>query len=305
MKIGNLTHQYEIDEGWGELPEGVEYGYTHGVVVDSEDHVYVHNQSKDAVIVFDRDGRFLTSWGEDFAGGAHGMYLNREDDGEYLYLTDLARHTVVKLTLGGKVIFTLETPDLPEVYDSVEKYLPTDVAVAPNGDIFVCDGYGQSWVHRYNAGGEWIGSWGGRGSEPGKMACPHGIFIDTRGPQPTVYVADRENHRIQVFTQDGEHLRFITADIDFPCGFYPFQNELYIPDLHSRLTILDENDQLITHLGEDPEAWQKEGWPNRPISERQIDKFISPHAACVDSHGDIYVVEWVSDGRLTKLIRKS
>jgi DNA-binding beta-propeller fold protein YncE len=302
MKMGSGSHAYEIAEGWGKLPEGVEYGYTHGVVVDSEDRVYVHNMSKDAVIVFDKEGHFITSWGEEFAAGAHGMLLNREGDQEFLYFADVARGLIVKTTLEGEVLLTLGTPDLPDVYNGEKKYVPTDVAVAPNGDIYATDGYGQSWVHQYNAQGEKIRSWGGKGSEPGKMNCPHGITIDTRGPEPLVYVADRGNHRIQIFTLDGEHVKFVTDDLDAPCSFYPFGDELYIPDLNSRVTILDKNDKLITHLGES-QAFKKQGWPNLPVSERQVDKFNSPHGICVDSNRNVYVVEWISDGRLTKLIR--
>ncbi len=303
MKLGSGSHVFEIQEGWGQLPEGISYGYTHGVVVDAEDNVYIHNTSKDAVVVFDKNGNFLTSWGEPFEGGAHGMYLSREDGREYLYFADTKRRIVVKTTLDGKELLTLGVPDLPDVYDTPDKYCPTDVAVAPNGDIYVCDGYGQSWIHQYDSKGQYIRSWGGKGSGAGKLDCSHGIWIDTRKAEPLVYVADRANHRIQIFTLDGEHVSFVTEDIDYPCCFYQFGDEMYIPDLHSRVTILDKNDKLITHLGEDQSAWTKQGYPNLPHSERALGSFISPHAVCVDSSGDLYVVEWVSDGRVTKLRR--
>ena len=302
MQIGNGSHIYEIVEGWAKLPKGIELGYTHGVVVDSIDQVYVFNMSKDAVMILDREGNYIDSWGEQFADGAHGMYLHKEDDGEYLYLTDYEKHIVVKTTLDGKTIFTLGVPDNP-IYDRGFKYNPTDTAVAPNGDFYTCDGYGMNMVHKYDKFGRLIKSWGGKGTEPGKMDSPHGIWIDTRGSTPLVYVADRENNRIQIFTTDGEHVRFVTNDIDYPCCFYESENEIYIPDLHSRITILDKNDELITHLGEDQTAWKKEGWPRRPMSEHKIGSFISPHGLCVDSHRDIYVAEWVPSGRLTKLIR--
>jgi len=303
-RMGSGTHTYEVAEGWAKLPEGVKLGYTHGIVVDSQDRVYVHNRSKDAVIVFDREGHFLHSWGEAFAEGAHGMFLSHENGKEFLYLADEVRHIVVKTTLEGEEIMTLGVPDLPDVYDTPEKYRPTDTAVAPNGDIYVCDGYGQSWIHHYRADGSYVRSWGGKGSEPGKLDCPHGLWVDTRGSEPLLYVADRKNHRIQIFTLDGEHVRFVTEDIDFPCCFYQYGDELYIPDLHSRVTILDRNDRLITHLGEDPEAWKTKGWPNLPASEWKPDRFISPHAVCVDSRGDVYVAEWIAAGRVTKLIRR-
>jgi DNA-binding beta-propeller fold protein YncE len=301
MRIGSGTHEYEIAEGWGKLPENMQYGNTHGIVVDSQDRVYVHNTSKDAVVVFDRQGNFLNSWGAEFAEGAHGLFYSKESSGEYLYLADQLRHIVVKMTLEGKEVFRLGVPE--GIYQTENEYRPTDVAVAPNGDFYVCDGYGKSWIHHYSPVGEYIRSWGGKGSDPGQLDCPHGIWVDTRNAEPCIYVADRKNHRIQVFTLEGEHLRFVTDDLDYICCFYQYGEELYIPDLHSRVTILDKEDKLIVHLGEDQEAWRQEGWPRRPAAERRVDRFVSPHAVCVDSHGDLYVAEWVPDGRVTKLIR--
>jgi len=303
MRTQGETHRFELQAGWAKWPTDVVPGYTHGIVVDAQDNVYVFNTSKDAVTVFDREGHFLHAWGSDFAAGAHGLFLSREQDGEYLFLTDTARRMVYKTTLSGDLLLSLGAPDLPSVYHTLEDYCPTDVAVAPNGDFYVVDGYGQSYVHQYSAAGHYIRSWGGKGAAAGQLDCPHGAWVDTRQSEPLLYVADRGNHRIQVFTLDGQHVRFISDNLDQPCCFYAFDGDLYIPDLHSRVTILDSQDRLVTHLGEDATAWHKEGWPNLSPSERVPDKFISPHAVCVDSHGDLYVAEWVSDGRVTKWAR--
>jgi len=295
---------YEWVEGWGRPPEGARFGYTHGVVVDSKDNVYVHNQSKDAVAVFDREGRFLGSWGEEFTKGAHGMYLSREGGEEYLYLADPARHLVAKATLDGRVLRRWGVPERAGVYTREDQYRPTDVAVAPGGDIYVCDGYGQSWVHQYDAGGEWIRSFGGpAGAEAGHLSCPHGIWVDTRGPAPLLLVADRGNRRIQTFTLEGKHVGFVTEGMRQPCCFYQFGDELFIPDLHGRVTVLDRDNHVAAFLGDDPGVWERAGWPNVPVADRRVGHFVSPHAACVDSHGDLYVVEWVADGRVTKLAR--
>jgi DNA-binding beta-propeller fold protein YncE len=303
--VGNRTHSYRVAEGWGTLPEGMRYGYTHGVCVDSEDRVYIHHTGKPSVVVFDRDGKFLTSWGEEFEGGAHGFYLHREADGrESLYFADTKRKLMVKTTLDGEVLLEVGQPDRPDLYDEERKYVPTDVCVAPNGDIYVSDGYGQYYIHQFNAKGVYIRSWGGRGSGPGQVIEPHGISLNPRSAEPELYVADRRNHRIQVFTLEGEHKRFVEHDLDLPCGFYFHGDEVYIPDLNSRVTILDGEDRLITHLGEDQQAYKQKGWPNLPKSYYRPDKFSSPHGVCVDSRGDVYVVEWISDGRVTKLVRE-
>jgi hypothetical protein len=303
--IGNHSHNYEVAEGWGKLPEHINFGYTHGICVDSEDRVYVHHTGKESVVTFDKDGQFLATWGSEFEGGAHGFYLHRNDDGtENFYFADTRRALVVKTTLAGEVLLEIGMPDRPDLYDSERRYIPTDVCVAPNGDIYVSDGYGQYYVHQYDAKGVYIRSWGGRGSEPGQLIEPHGISVSFRSSEPEIYVADRNNHRIQVFTLDGRHKRFMDHNLDLPCSFYFYQDEIYIPDLHSRVTILDANDRLITHLGEDQMAYKQPGWPNLPKTYYRSDKFSSPHGVCVDSQGNVYVAEWISDGRITKLIRQ-
>jgi len=305
ITLGSNTHQYELVEGWAKLPEGVTLGYTHGVEIDSKDNVIVFNQSKDAIIFFDSEGNYIKSWGAEYEEGAHGLYLSNEGGVEYLYLSDNNLHTVTKTTLDGEVLFTITTPDLPLVYQSADQFVPTDVAVAPNGDFYVADGYGQPWVHQYNNTGEYLRSFGGFGDGKGQLNCPHGVWVDTRGDSPVLLVADRGNHRIQIFTLDGEHLDFVTEDLIQPCCFYQHGDEIYIPDLSSRVTIFDKNNTLITHLGDNPGCCNWSGYPNIAHDKRQSDKFISPHALAVDSTGDIYVVEWVEDGRITKLKRKN
>lgn len=301
--LGAGTHTYEVVEGWGTLPAGIATGYTHGVATDAEDRVYVHNQSDDAVIVFDRDGNYLRSWGAGFKDGAHGMRLYREDAGEFLYFADYAKHRAVKTTLDGEVVWEIGAPKEPGVYATDDAFRPTEVAVAPNGDVYVTDGYGASYIHRYDASARWIQTWGGTGSEPGQLKCPHGIVVDTRGGEPILLVADRGNSRLQTFTLDGRHIGFVTDDLRQPCGFFLAGSDVVVPDLHSRVSIFDRDNRLITHLGDYPQGWEVAGWPNVAPSELQTGRFSSPHAACVDSRGDLYVVEWISTGRITKLRR--
>jgi hypothetical protein len=189
------------------------------------------------------------------------------------------------------------------VYPSEDKYIPTDTAVAPNGDVYVCDGYGEGWIHRYDRMGDYLHSWSGSGSEPGNMICPHGIWTDTREDNPLVLVADRGNNRIQQFTLVGEHVDFITFDLRQPCCSYGWKDEMYIPDLQSRVTKLDRNNDLICHVGDRPGFWRTEGWPNIPEELWERGAFSSPHGCVVDSSGDLYVAEWISCSRVTKLKR--
>ncbi|WP_218091646.1 hypothetical protein [Paenibacillus solanacearum] len=295
----------EVVAGWGQLPEGQAFGYTHGIVTDSADNVYVLHTGKPNVAVFTRSGEWIRSWSvEGIGDNAHGFYLQKEQTGEYVYMTDCGLGTVVKATLDGEVVLRLDPPDLPEVYSGEKPYKPTDVAVAPNGDIYVTDGYGQHWIHQYNAEGERIRSWGGTGRAPGQLKSPHGISVKLTDGEPELYVADRGNHRIQVFTLTGEHKQFIDNDMDMPCSFYFHGGLMLFPDLHSRVTVFDaKDDTLVAHLGEDLLAYKQPGWPNLPKAYYRANRFSSPHAVCVDSVGDVYVAEWISDGRITKLRR--
>ncbi len=303
MRIGSGSHVYEWVEGWAKVPDSIQLGYTHGVAEDSQGRIYVHNASSHAVVVFDADGNYLQSWGEAYAQGAHGLHLNAEADGEYLYLALTNQRLVVKTDLNGAEIWRIGTPDLPNIYDDEHKFSPTETTVAPNGDVYVADGYGQPWVHVYDAQAAYKFSFGGLGSDKGQLNNPHGIMLDTRGSEPLILVSDRGNQRLQYFTLDGQPVKITEGMLRRPCTTEAFQDEIYIPDLHSRMTILDHDDRLIAHVGERENGWQIEGWPNIAHDLRQVGNFTSPHDLHVDRSGNVYMAEWVSDGRITKLAR--
>lgn len=310
---GAGEHTYEVIHDWGELPASIRYGNTHGVCEDSEGRIYVHHtvnaasDSADSMVVFDPKGKFVKSWGKDFKGGAHGLHIRREGRQEFLYLCDTRRAIVVKTTLDGEEVFTLGYPEVSEAYKpgpdgKRPRYSPTNLAVAPNGDIYVADGYGSSYILQYNAKGEYIRTFGGRGKEPGKLDCPHGIAIDERGPSPLIMVADRGNNRIQRFTLDGAHVDFV-GGTRLPCHFhYSPAGDAVIPDLGARVTLMDRANRVIAHLGDDSASDWKQ-MRKEPRERFKPGKFICPHGACFDHAGNIFVVEWVEVGRVTKLRR--
>ena len=302
---GDRDHVYELVEGWGKLPSHVKYGNTHGVAEDSQGRIYIHNESPTghSMVVFDGDGKFITAWGPEYASGAHGLQYSKEGSDEFLYLALTGQHRCVKTTLSGEIVWEISCPMDSGFYESAEKYVPTNIAIAPNGDFYVADGYGQSAIHRYNKKAEYLGSWGGKGSEPGKISFPQGIWIDTRGETPEIVVADRANIRLQYFDLDGEHLRFVTNDLLFPCHLHQRGTDLLIPDLFGRVTIFDKNNHLITHLGVTPGANKLPGWPNIPTDQRIPGRLTSPHGAIWDHDGNVYVGEWIPDGRVTKYKR--
>jgi hypothetical protein len=165
--LGQGENQYEAIHDWGELPRTIRYGNTHGVCEDSQGNIYVHHTvhatsaSQDTMVVFDHKGRFVRSWGRQFKGGAHGLTIRKEGSEEYLYLCDYQHGIVAKRTLKGEEVFTLGYPAESDAYKpkhqtSAVAYRPTNVAIAPNGDIYVGDGYGSSFINQYNQGAEFI-----------------------------------------------------------------------------------------------------------------------------------------------------
>ena len=322
--LGTGALKYEAYHDWGELPPSIKWGNTHGVVEDSRGNIYVHHtvhatsDSADTVVVFDGKGKFVRSWGKEFRGVAHGLQLRKEGRDEFLYLTVNASNpkmtpqpdmqaVVVKTTLGGEVVWKIQGPPPVDAYKPAAngtpaRYNPTNVAMAPNGDIYVADGYGSFFVNQYNSKAEYIRTFGGRGAEAGQLAEPHGIWVDTRGGSPVVVVADRRNNRLQRFTLDGKHIDFVPG-FRLPCHFDEHKGTVVIPDLHGRVTLMDRQNAIVEHLGDS----NSPDW-NNPLRREPRDKFIPgqficPHGACFDHDGNIFVVEWVEVGRVTKLKR--
>ncbi len=305
IQTGSDPYRYRVNTDWAQLPDGYRFGTTHGVVEDAAGRIYIHHTGSPSTFVFEPDGTFVSAWGEAYSGGAHGIHLNREDGGEFLYLAATSLGVVAKTTPDGEELLRIATPPRPDIYDDEHRFVPTETTVAPDGTIFVADGYGQPWVHRYTPDGEYIDSFGGQGSDPGRLDNPHGIMLDTRGEEPRILVSDRKNVRLQYFDLEGRHLGVVEGMLRFPCTTIQWNDHIFIPDLHSRLTVLGPDDTLVTHLADWPYCWKRPGWPNLPRSEWVAGRASSPHDLHVDAHGNIYLAEWLSEGtgKVTKLER--
>jgi DNA-binding beta-propeller fold protein YncE len=312
--VETASETYEWIEDWARVPDTPTHqqnGRTHGVAVTRAGEVVVFCQADPAVLIFDKEGRLKHSWGDRF-GGAHGLTLVEEDGREYLWLTDQNSAEVVKTTLQGETVLNLSRPDLP-VYRDGGRFVPTWVAVneerfGGNGDVWVTDGYGTNYIHRYDKRGTYLSSINGEEGAAGAFRCPHGIFMDWRrkgvASTPELYIADRSNRRVQVYDAEGNFKRVFGADfLTSPCGFTTHGNRLYIPELRARLAVLDENDAPVCYLGDNEPVCDVAGWPNHAKELILPGKFNSPHGMTADPQGNLYVVEWIIGGRITKLAK--
>ena len=313
MIIGSGKSTYEWIDGWAKIPDSESVRTTHvhdGIVFSDSGHVLHFLRADGSVVVLDKDGNLVRSWDSTLTG-AHGMTLVREDGSEYLWLADENRDApaVIKTTLDGDTVMSLQRPELPVYRDGV--YRPTSVAVneerhGGNGDVWVSDGYGESHIHRYDKGGNYVSSINGEEGEAGRFAGPHGIWVDTRKSEPELYVADRTNQRVQVYDLEGKFKRAFGSDyMDSPSGFLTDGDLLVIIEHRgARLTVLDPDDTLVCYVGENAGISKAEGWPNNPREQHQPGRFNSPHSMAIDGSGNLYIAEWLKGGRITKLVKK-
>ncbi len=283
-------------EGWGRLPEGWSFVEATSVGVDSRDNVYVFNRGEHPVIVFDRAGTFLRSWGEGVFRRPHGITIG--PDGS-LWLTDDAHHTIRQFTADGKLLLTIGNPDQPSSLHGGKPFnRPTHVALCPHtGNVYISDGYGNSHVHKFDPKGRHLLSWGGPGTDPGRFNIPHNIATDREG---LVYVADRENSRVQIFDSEGRYLAQWN-NLHRPCGLFidraaglGYVGELpshlpvnaEVPNIGARVSVVTMKGDVTDRVG-GPFAGEKPG------------EFIAPHGCVVDSRGDLYVAEvsWTAHGK--------
>jgi hypothetical protein len=315
-KLGAGKYTYTLDEKWGELPSGMKYGFGCAVVVDSKDRVFVTSRSADpCVAIFDKGGALLETWSKDFAAAvgfekpdqvaatAHGLYWSKEGDDEFLYWTENVSGDgkkdprigarVYKTDLKGKVLYTIgnveKESSTSQKFDFTN---PTDVAVAANGDIYVVDGYGSQLLYRFDKNFKHVKTVGGPGKDHGKFNVCHGVWVNTLRKDPELYIADRVNNRVEVYSLELDYKRTL-PDFRLPCCFYQHDGLLYVPELGARVSILDADDKVLAQLGDGKDVKAEE------IKDHP-DKFATPHALTVASNGDLYVIEWLPYGRPRK-----
>ena len=287
--LGSGAYRYRVVGDWAKLPPGREFNADVAAVgVDRQDRVYAFNRGAHPMVVLDREGNFLRSWGEGVFHRAHGVHVAPDDT---LWLTDDGDHTIRHCTLDGKVLLTIGIPGAPKPYMSGEPFHRcTHTALSPQGDLYVSDGYGNARIHKFAPDGTLLRSWGEPGTDPGQFNIPHNICCDADG---WVYVADRENHRLQVFDGDG---RFETQwhDMHRPSGLFMErggQGRFYVGEIGGALPVNYD----VPNIGPRVSIYSHRGERLARLGDRlaglEPGQFVSPHGLAVDSRGDIYVGE--------------
>jgi hypothetical protein len=314
VRLGEGDFTFSLDENWGTLPAGMNYGFGCALVVDAQDRIFVTSRSASpCVAIFDKDGKLQETWSKDFSEGvgftpqqvaatAHGLYWSKEGKDEFLYWTENVSAPkggpkigarVYKTDMKGKILYQIGNVEKETATSAKFDFTnPTDVAVAPNGDIYVVDGYGSQLVHRFTKDFKLVKTIGGPGKDHGKFNVCHGVWVSTLKAEPEVYIADRANNRLEVYSLELAYKRTL-PDFLLPCCFYQHKGHLYVPELGGRVSILDDKDKVVARLGDGMKVDDIRKHP---------DKFATPHALTVDSRGNLYVIEWVDFGRPRKFL---
>jgi DNA-binding beta-propeller fold protein YncE len=299
MRVGSGSLRFELVEGWEQLPTGWSHLDVAAVCTDAAANVYLYCRGDHPVIIYDTDGKFIDSWGEGkFSYRTHGMFMSR---GEQILLVDDGGNAVTRHALDGTLLQTIGPAGVRTdtgIVDGVVGHSagpynrPTNAAVAPTGDIYVSDGYGNARIHRFTESGELVQSWGEPGNGPGQFVIPHSTWVHDDG---RVFVADRQNDRLQIFSAAGEFLEEWTdvrrpqdifvdaegliyvAELSYPVGAVSYRYGPVTSYLPGRISIFDPAGNLLLRW-EDPEIG-KPGY------------FFGPHGICVDAQGSIYLTE--------------
>jgi hypothetical protein len=293
VQTGQGPHTYTTVPGWGKVPGSDYLGSTHGgIVVDQAGLVYVSTNGSQTLCVFKEDGTFVKSFGPKFKG-IHGMNIHQIDGEEFIFAAAMGK--VMKIALTGEVVMTISGKD-----KGWKK--ATAIAVAPNGQLFIADGYGSSKIFIYSKDGQFVKEFGIKGSGDGQFKTSHGLAIDTRGAKPVLLVCDRENKRLQTVDLETLEIKVVTTNLRRPCALSLWGEYTAVAELEGRVVILDKNYQVVSKIGDNPDKSQ---WAKNPVKPEawQAGIFTAPHGVSFDAKGNLYVQDWNKWGRITKLNR--
>jgi DNA-binding beta-propeller fold protein YncE len=303
--ISTLTYaaelKYSADSKFFEqMPGGQQLGPCHGgAVIDNAGNIYVSTDAPRGIVVFGRDGKFLRAVGPT---RIHGLEIRQESGVEYIYGARPSDHEVVKLKLSGETEWTIQTPNEAGIYKDGKGFNPCAVTVAPDGSIFVADGYGSNFVLKFDKNRKFIKAFGGPGEEDGKFKTCHGIGLDTRQGKPLLLVCNRNNNRVEHWDLDGNFVKVIQRNLRMPAAVHIRGDYAVFPELQGRVTVLDKAGNIAAQLGDNPDEKQRANF-GLPSDQWKDGVCNSPHGASIDKDGNIIVSEWSKFGHLHKFVR--
>ena len=306
LLTGNGEFTYEVVTAWGSLPTGTTFGGTHGAIAqDKAGNIYVSTQSTTGILVYSPDGRLLKTIASAFPE-VHSMVHAEEDGVEYFYTT-VQKGTpgenwlFVKMKTDGTPVLKITAP--PEAgFKLPNDWRITAAVPAPDGSIFIANGYGDSRIFHFDRKGNYLRSYSSKGSEPGQLNCSHGLTLDTRYEQPLLLVCDRENRRLCHFDLDGKYIRTVTEHLRRPCQISLYGDYAIASELEGRVTVLDRDNAPVAFLGDNPNRSQ---WANYDLDPKTIAvaNFSAAHGCFIDREANIYVSDWNRTGRVNRFRR--
>jgi hypothetical protein len=299
--LGHGKKRYKINTRWSHADVAKNpVNDCHEMVQDSKGRILLlTNETKNNVIIYDKNGNYLDSWGTEYPG-AHGFTLFNENGTDVLFICDNNRHQVIKTTIDGRVLLTLNYPKETGEYAKMEEYVPTETAIAPNGDIYVVDGYGKDFVIQYDRKGNYIRHFGGRGDQNKHLLNAHGVCIDNRNGKPVLIVTSRQQNAFKRYTMDGVYIDTIEMPGAWVCRPVIHGQYLYAAVLQSNnkqwkksgfITILNQNNEVISNP-----AGSAPTYIDGKLQEmyQSVQAFDYPHDVCIDDEENLYVAQWNS-----------
>ena len=280
-------------------PDNQPLGPVHGgAAVDRAGNVYVSTDTPRGILVFGSDGKYRRCFGPT---QIHGLYLQRERDGEFLYAARPGFHEVQKIKTDGTVAWTMGYPEASGVYTKADEFNPTNMVALPDGTIFVADGYGKNWIHKFGRDRKYIKSFGGPGTavpaEDGKFNRCHGLAVDMRGPKPLLIVCNRESGRVEQWDTDGNLVKILQRNLRMPAAANVSGDFVAIAELQGRVTVLGKDNSIVAQIGDNPKETQRANFGLEPA--QWTDGICnSPHGIAFDRAGNIVVSEWSKFGRV-------
>ena len=285
-----------FEQNPGNKPLGPCHG---GVVIDRAGDIYVTTDTDRGIAVFSPAGKFLRAVGPT---RIHGLEVRAENGTEYLYCARPSDHEVVKLTLDGEQLWAIHFPQEAGIYKDEKGFNPCAVTVAPDGSIFVADGYGANYVLKFDKDRKFVKAFGGPGEAEGKFKTCHGIALDTRQGKPLLLVCNRNNNRVEYWDLDGNFVKVIQKDLRMPAAVHIRGDYAVIPELQGRVTVLDKDGAIVAQVGDNPNEKQRANF-GLPQDQWKDGICNSPHGASIDKDGNLIVTEWSQFGHLHKFTR--